>query len=68
MASTQFIREAYMAYFGRPVDPTGAAAFANATNAQVEMAFSASAESLALYGPTFNRMLNFSGGAPMLLV
>lgn len=48
-----------MAYFGRPVDPTGAADFANATEAQVQAAqvqaaFSASQESLDLYGPTFN--------------
>jgi len=54
MASAAFLQQAYLAYFGRPVDPTGAAAFMNASEADVAKAFSASAESQALYGSEFN--------------
>lgn len=48
-----FLEKAYLAYFGRPVDPTGAVAFANSTEAEVEAAFFASPESKALFGETF---------------
>jgi hypothetical protein len=41
MATTAFLQKAYLAYFGRPVDATGAVAFANSTEAQVIAAFSA---------------------------
>jgi len=53
MASKAFLEKAYLAYFGRPVDPTGLVAFANSTEAEVAAAFSASPESKALFGPTF---------------
>ena len=53
MATTAFLQKAYLAYFGRPVDFTGTTAFANSTELQVQNAFSASAESQALYGSTF---------------
>ncbi len=53
MASKQFLEKAYLAYFGRPVDPTGLRDFQNSTEAEVEAAFSASPESKALYGDTF---------------
>ena len=53
MASKLFLEKAYLAYFGRPVDPTGLVAFANSTEAEVAAAFSASPESKALFGPTF---------------
>ena len=48
-----FLEKAYLAYFGRPVDPTGSVAFANSTEAEVEAAFFASPESKALFGETF---------------
>jgi hypothetical protein len=54
MASTAFLNQAYLAYFGRPVDTSGAIAYANATEAKVMADFSASPESIALYGSTFN--------------
>lgn len=53
MAGKTFLEKAYLAYFGRPVDANGAAAFAAATEAEVEAAFFASPESRALYGETF---------------
>jgi len=54
MATKAFLEKAYLAYFGRPVDPTGLTDFANSTDTQVAEAFAASAESKALYGTTFN--------------
>jgi len=54
MATKAFLEKAYLAYFGRPVDPTGLTDFANSTESQVAEAFAASAESKALYGSTFN--------------
>lgn len=53
MASTQYLQKAYLAYFGRPVDISGQAAYKNVSEAAVEAAFSSSAESKALYGSTF---------------
>jgi len=56
MSSIAFLQKAYLAYFGRPVDATGIAAFgptSTATDAQVQNAFFASAESQSLYGTTF---------------
>ena len=53
MASKAFLEQAYLAYFGRPVDPNGAAAYENSTEAEVENAFWASPESQALYGDLF---------------
>lgn len=55
MASKAFLEKAYLAYFGRPVDATGAIAFQNSTDAQVQAAFAASPESVALYGATFSQ-------------
>ena len=52
MATSAYLNQAYLAYFGRPVDVNGATAFASATNEQVQAAFYASAESQALYGTT----------------
>ncbi len=49
MATTKFLNQAYLAYFGRPADPSGLAAYASATEAQVLAAFSDSAESKALF-------------------
>ena len=46
------IYQAYLAYFGRPPDPTGLSAFAAASQTDVIAAFSASAESRALYAGT----------------
>jgi len=54
MATKAFLEKAYLAYFGRPVDPTGLTDYANSTDTQVADAFAASAESKALYGTTFN--------------
>jgi Ca2+-binding RTX toxin-like protein len=53
MASQAFLEKAYLAYFGRPVDPVGAFAFKDSTEAQVYTAFYESAESRALYGDGF---------------
>jgi hypothetical protein len=56
MASNAFLTKAYLAYFGRPVDQTGAIAFgptSNVSEAAVQNAFFASAESQSLYGATF---------------
>jgi len=50
MASKAFLQQAYLAYFGRPADTSGLAAYASATEAQVKAAFSASAESQAFFG------------------
>ena len=50
MASTDFLNKAYLAYFGRPIDPTGGQAFSMAAEDDVEVAFAASAESKSLYG------------------
>ena len=54
MATKAFLEKAYLAYFGRPVDPTGLTDYQNSTETQVADAFAASAESKALYGTTFN--------------
>jgi Ca2+-binding RTX toxin-like protein len=53
MATKAFLEQAYLAYFGRPIDPNGVAAFVNSTPAEVEAAFWASPESQALYGSSF---------------
>jgi hypothetical protein len=53
MATKAFLQKAYLAYFGRPADPSGLRDFAASTEAQVADAFAASAESKALYGSTF---------------
>jgi len=53
MATKAFLEQAYLAYFGRPIDPNGVAAYVNSTPAQVEAAFWASPESQALYGSSF---------------
>ena len=53
MATKAFLEQAYLAYFGRPIDPNGVAAFVNSTEAEVENAFWASPESQALYGSSF---------------
>jgi hypothetical protein len=53
MATQAFLAKAYLAYFGRPVDPSGQLTYANSTEAEVMSAFSSSAESVALYGATF---------------
>ncbi len=50
MASTTFLNKAYLAYFGRPMDITGSRDFASASETDVETAFAASPESIALYG------------------
>ena len=50
MATKAFLEQAYLAYFGRPIDPNGVAAFVNSTETEVENAFWASPESQALYG------------------
>ena len=52
MATKAFLEQAYLAYFGRPIDPNGVAAFVNSTETEVENAFWASPESQALYGTT----------------
>jgi len=54
MATKAFLEKAYLAYFGRPVDPTGLTDYAASTDTQVADAFAASAESKALYGSSFN--------------
>lgn len=54
MATAAYLNQAYLAYFGRPVDYSAVTAWSTATNAQVEQAFFASAESQALYGSEFN--------------
>ena len=53
MASTEFLTQAYLAYFGRPADPGGMAVYASSSEYEIERGFSASAESEALYGSTF---------------
>jgi hypothetical protein len=53
IATKAFLEQAYLAYFGRPIDPNGVAAFVNATETEVENAFWASPESQALYGSSF---------------
>ena len=53
MASKAFLEQAYLAYFGRPIDPNGVAAFVNSTETEVENTFWASPESQALYGTSF---------------
>ncbi len=54
MATKAFLEKAYLAYFGRPVDPTGLTDYAASTDTQVADAFASSAESKSLYGTTFN--------------
>ena len=51
MASQAFLEQAYLAYFGRPMDVDGALYWSQPgiTEAQVEQGFSSSAESQALY-------------------
>ncbi len=53
--SQSFLEQAYLAYFGRPIDPNGVAWYTqpSMTEAQVEQEFSSSAESQALYGQGF---------------
>jgi Ca2+-binding RTX toxin-like protein len=53
MATKAFLEQAYLAYFGRPIDPNGVAAYVNSTETEVENAFWASPESQALYGSVF---------------
>lgn len=53
MASKEFLEKAYLAYFGRPVDPVGLYAFQNSSEAEVYEAFFASPESQRLYGTDF---------------
>jgi len=48
------LNQAYLAYFGRPMDPTGVAYFSDKTWGEVCDAFSASAESIALLNATGN--------------
>lgn len=50
MASTEFINQAYLAYFGRPADAMAAVNGALATEEEMMSNFGNSAESLALYG------------------
>jgi hypothetical protein len=50
MASTTYLQQAYLAYFGRPADVSGLSFYADKTEAQVVAAFSASAESQAFFG------------------
>ena len=50
MASTTFLQQAYLAYFGRPADVSGLSFYADKTEAQVVAAFSASPESQAFFG------------------
>lgn len=54
MATAAFLNQAYLAYFGRPVDYAAVTAWNNSTNAEVENAFYNSPESKALYGDQFN--------------
>ena len=69
MASKAFLEKAYLAYFGRPVDYTGARDYAATSEADVVASFSSSAESMALYGPSFglaqiNAIYNMLFGRP----
>ena len=50
MASTTYLQQAYLAYFGRPADVSGLSFYADKTEAAVVAAFSASAESQAFFG------------------
>ena len=50
MASTTYLQQAYLAYFGRPADVSGLSFYASKTEAQVVAAFSASTESQAFFG------------------
>ncbi len=52
----EFLNQAYLAYFGRPIDPNGALFYAqpSMTEAQVIQDFFNSAESQAMYGTTFD--------------
>jgi Domain of unknown function (DUF4214) len=50
MASTTYLQQAYLAYFGRPADVYGLSYYANKTEAQVIAAFSASPESQSFFG------------------
>ena len=50
MASTTFLQQAYLAYFGRPADVSGLGFYADKTEPQVVAAFSASPESQAFFG------------------
>jgi hypothetical protein len=50
MASTTFLQQAYLAYFGRPADAAGLLTFANASESSVIASFSASAESQQFFG------------------
>jgi len=50
MASTTFLQQAYLAYFGRPADVSGLSFYNDKTEAQVVAAFSASPESQAFFG------------------
>ena len=60
-----FLEQAYLAYFGRPVDPNGALFWLQpgTTEADVVNGFSNSAESIALYGaPTVDPGAGFHPG------
>lgn len=50
MASTTYLQQAYLAYFGRPADVSGLSFYADKTEAAVVAAFSASTESQAFFG------------------
>ena len=52
MASTTFLQQAYLAYFGRPADAAGLLTFGNdkVSEASVIASFSASAESQQFFG------------------
>jgi Ca2+-binding RTX toxin-like protein len=50
MASTTFLQQAYLAYFGRPADVSGLSFYNDKSEAQVIAAFSASPESQAFFG------------------
>lgn len=50
MASTTFLQQAYLAYFGRPADVSGMSFYKDKTEAEVVAAFSASPESQAFFG------------------
>jgi len=50
MASTTYLQQAYLAYFGRPADVSGLSFYADKSEAAVVAAFSASTESQAFFG------------------
>ena len=50
MASTTYLQQAYLAYFGRPADVFGLSFYASRADSEVIRAFSASPESQAFFG------------------